>query len=157
LKRRPKVMEWKDRTFLPKEDGIALVITLLIMLVASVIGFATMTTTDIEVRISGNNHWGNQAFYAADGAVEVALSDGTNFQRTGNNFDLTEPVRASVTVGYDPTQKGAPRGKGISSLHFNFDHYLITAKGYTSVATLSASSEIQEKVIKLVPTAQGGY
>jgi Tfp pilus assembly protein PilX len=43
-------MEWKDRTFLPKEDGIALVITLLIMLVASVIGFAAMTTTDIEVR-----------------------------------------------------------------------------------------------------------
>jgi len=25
------------------------------------------------------------------------------------------------------------------------------------VATLSASSEIQEKVIKLVPTPQGGY
>ncbi len=150
-------MKCKERSFSPKQDGIALVITLLIMLVASVIGFAAMTTTDIEVRISGNNHWGNQAFYAADGAVEVALSDGTNFQRAGNNFDLTEPVRASVTVGYDPTQKGAPRGKGISALHFNFDHYLITAEGHTSVATLSASSEIQEKVIKLVPTAQGGY
>jgi hypothetical protein len=127
------------------------------MLVASVIGFAAMTTTDIEVRISGNNHWGNQAFYAADGAVEVVLADASNFQRTGNNFDLVEPVRASVTVGYDPTQKGAPRGKGISSLHFNFDHYVITSKGYTSVATLSASSEIQEKVIKLVPTSHGGY
>ena len=140
-----------------KESGFALVITLLIMLVASVIGFAAMTTTDIEVRISGNNHWGNQAFYAADGAIEVALADGSNFQRTGKNLDFTEPIRASVTVGYDPTKKGAPRGKGISALHFNFDHYLITSKGYTSVATLSASSEIQEKVVKLVPTAQGGY
>ena len=150
-------MKCKERFFTPKQGGFALVITLLIMLVASVIGFAAMTTTDIEVRISGNNHWGNQAFYAADGAVEVVLADGSNFQRAGNNFDLTEPVRASVTVGYDPTQKGAPRGKGISALHFNFDHYLITAKGYTSVATLSASSKIQEKVIKLVPTPQGGY
>jgi hypothetical protein len=155
--RRTTVMKSKEHSFTPKQDGIALVITLLIMLVASVIGFAAMTTTDIEVRISGNNHWGNQAFYAADGAVEVALADGSNLQRTGKNFDLTEPVRASVTVGYDPTQKGGPRGKGISALHFNFDHYLITAKGYTSVATLSASSEIQEKVIKIVPTAQGGY
>ncbi len=150
-------MEWKERTVSLEEGGIALVITLLIMLVASVIGFAAMTTTDIEVRISGNNHWGNQAFYAADGAIEVVLADGSNFQRTGKDFDLTEPVRATVAVGYDPTQKGAPRGKGISSLHFNFDHYLITSKGYTSVATLSASSEIQEKVIKLVPTAHGGY
>lgn len=150
-------MECKERTFFPNEDGIALVITLLIMLVASVIGFAAMTTTDIEVRISGNHHWGNQAFYAADGAIEVLLADGSNFQRADKNFDLTEPVRATVTVGYDPTQKGAPRGKGISSLHFNFDHYLITSKGYTSVATLSASSQIQEKVIKLVPTAHGGY
>jgi len=150
-------MKCKECSFSPKQDGIALVITLLIMLVASVIGFAAMTTTDIEVRISGNNHWGNQAFYCADGAIEMVLADGSNFQRTGNNFDLVEPVRASVTVGYDPTQKGAPRGKGISSLHFNFDHYLITSKGYTSVATLSASSEIQEKVVKLVPTAQGGY
>ena len=150
-------MRCNERTSLSKEGGIALVITLLIMLVASVIGFAAMTTTDIEVRISGNNHWANQAFYAADGAVEVVLADASNFQRTGNNFDLVEPVRASVTVGYDPTQKGAPRGKGVSSLHFNFDHYLITSKGYTSVATLSASSEIQEKVIKLVPTSHGGY
>jgi hypothetical protein len=155
--RRITVMKCKERSFFPKEGGIALVITLLIMLVASVIGFAAMTTTDIEVRISGNNHWGNQAFYAADGAIEVILADGSNFQRSGKDLDLVEPVRASVTVEYDPTQKGAPRGKGISSLHFNFDHYLITAKGYTSVATLSASSEIQEKVIKLVPTPQGGY
>jgi len=139
------------------EGGFALVITLMIMLVASVIGFAAMTTTDIEVRISGNNHWGNQAFYAADGAIEVALADKDNFQRAGKNFDLTEPVRASVTVGYDPTQKGAPRGKGISALHFDFDHYIITSQGYASVASLRASSEIQEKVVKLVPTAQGGY
>jgi hypothetical protein len=139
------------------DDGFALVITLLIMLVASVIGFAAMTSTDIEVRISGNNHWGNQAFYAADGAIEIALADRSNFQRTDKNLDITDPVRANVTVAYDPTQKGAPRGKGISALHFNFDHYLITSKGYTSVASLSASSEIQEKVIKLVPTAQGGY
>jgi hypothetical protein len=145
-------MRYKD-----KESGFALAITLMIMLVASVIGFAAMTTTDIEVRISGNNHWGNQAFYAADGAIEVALSDRSNFQREGKNLNLTEPVRANVTVGYDPTQKGAPRGKGISALHFNFDHYLITSKGYTSVASLSASSEVQEKVVKLVPTAQGGY
>jgi len=150
-------MKWKGYILSGTEGGFALVITLLIMLVASVIGFAAMTTTDIEVRISGNNHWGNQAFYAADGAVEVALADRSNFQRAGKNFDLTEPVRASVTVAYDPTQKGAPRGKGISALHFDFDHYLITSKGYTSVATLSASSEVQEKVIKLVPTAQGGY
>jgi hypothetical protein len=150
-------MKWKEYILSGTEGGFALVITLLIMLVASVIGFAAMTTTDIEVRISGNNHWGNQAFYAADGAIEVALSDRSNFQRAGKNFDLTEPVRASVTVAYDPTQKGAPRGKGISALHFDFDHYLITSKGYTSVASLSASSEVQEKVIKLVPTAQGGY
>jgi hypothetical protein len=150
-------MKRKERFLSKKDGGFALVITLLIMLVASVIGFAAMTTTDIEVRISGNNHWGNQAFYFADGAIEMALADGSNFQRAGKNLDLTEPVRASVTVGYDPTQKGAPRGKGISSLHFNFDHYLITAKGHTSAASLSASSEIQEKVIKLVPTAQGGY
>ena len=150
-------MKCEERAYSTREDGFALAITLLIMLVASVIGFAAMTTTDIEVRISGNNHWGNEAFYAADGAIEVALSDGSNFQRTGKNLELTEPVRASVTVGYDPTQKGAPRGKGISALHFNFDHYLITSNGYTSVASLSASSEVQEKVIKLVPTAQGGY
>jgi hypothetical protein len=150
-------MNYTERSLYEKEGGFALVITLLIMLVASVIGFAAMTTTDIEVRISGNNHWGNQAFYAADGAVEVALAEGSNFQRTDKNFDLTQPVRASVTVAYDPTQKGAPRGKGISALHFNFDHYLITSKGYTSVASLGASSQVQEKVVKLVPTAQGGY
>jgi hypothetical protein len=150
-------MKWQKGFISHEERGVALVVTLMIMLVASVIGFAAMTTTDIEVRISGNNHWGNQAFYAADGAIEFALADGANFQRVGKNLGITDPVTASVTVGYDPTKKGAPRGKGISSLHFNFDHYVITSQGYASVATLGASSELQEKVIKLVPTAQGGY
>ena len=150
-------MKHENHLLSPNESGIALVVTLMIMLVASVIGFAAMTTTDIEVRISGNTHWGNQAFYAADGAVEVVLANASNFQRTGKSFDLTEPVKANVTVGYDPTQKGGPRGKGISALHFNFDHYLIASQGHTSIASRSASSEVQEKVIKLVPTGQGGY
>ena len=72
-------------------------------------------------------------------------------------MDITEPVSANITVAYDPTQKGAPRGRGISALHFNFDHYLITTQGHSSVDSRTATSEIQEKVIKLIPTQQGGY
>jgi Tfp pilus assembly protein PilX len=68
-------MKHESHVLSPNESGIALVVTLMIMLVASVIGFAAMTTTDIEVRISGNTHWGNQAFYAADGAGEIALAE----------------------------------------------------------------------------------
>jgi len=57
------------------EKGVVLVIAVLAMITATILGIAAMMTTDIEVRMSGNQRCIDAAFYAADGGI----SDGLNW------------------------------------------------------------------------------
>lgn len=52
--------------------GIVLVVALLIMAVMSIIGAAAMTTSRIDVQISQNTKVSRQAFYFADGGLEMS-------------------------------------------------------------------------------------
>lgn len=49
------------------EDGMALVIALMLLSVLSLLGSAALLTTNVEVKIAGNTRIGKTAFYAADG------------------------------------------------------------------------------------------
>ena len=53
------------------EDGSTLVITLMILSLSLIIGIFATTTTDIELRLAGNERLNKKAFYAADGGTEV--------------------------------------------------------------------------------------
>lgn len=53
------------------EDGSTLLITLLILSLSLVIGIFATTTTDIELRLAGNERLNKKTFYAADGGTEV--------------------------------------------------------------------------------------
>ena len=55
------------------ERGVVLVIAVLVMITATLVGIAAMMTSDIEVRMSGNQRCMETAFYAADGAIESGL------------------------------------------------------------------------------------
>ncbi|MFQ5842719.1 MAG: PilX N-terminal domain-containing pilus assembly protein, partial [Thermodesulfobacteriota bacterium] len=49
------------------ERGVVLVIAVLIMITATFLGIAAVMTSDIEVRMSGNQRSMETALYAADG------------------------------------------------------------------------------------------
>lgn len=53
------------------ENGSALIFALLILVVLTVLGISSLTTSTVEVKISGNDKRHKQAFYAADGGTEV--------------------------------------------------------------------------------------
>ncbi len=56
------------------ERGVVLVIAVLIMITATFLGIAAVMTSDIEVRMSGNQRSMEGALYAADGGIDNGLS-----------------------------------------------------------------------------------
>jgi type IV pilus assembly protein PilX len=69
------------------EDGIVLVLCLITLVVLTLIGVSTTTTSRLEVEISGNDKTAKEAFYAA----ELALTVGeTVVESLLNRADLEE-------------------------------------------------------------------
>lgn len=66
------------------ESGIALVISLLIMVLLTILGTAAIMTSTTDVKISQNFKQSSNAFYAAEAGIE----DGIAF--LGSNFDSTD-------------------------------------------------------------------
>lgn len=61
---------WKTKT--DREDGMVLVVVLLVMSILSLAGAAAMNTSSLGLQISYNNRVYKQAFYAADGGIETS-------------------------------------------------------------------------------------
>jgi Tfp pilus assembly protein PilX len=56
------------------ERGVVLVIAVLIMITATFLGIAAVMTSNIEVRMSGNQRSMEGALYAADGGIDKGLN-----------------------------------------------------------------------------------
>jgi Tfp pilus assembly protein PilX len=55
------------------QRGVALVIALVLLLVLTLLGISSMSSTFFETKISGDERFGNAAFYASRGGVEVGI------------------------------------------------------------------------------------
>ena len=60
---------------LADERGVALIVSLMVMLLLTALGLALTMTTMTETKISGNYAHGAEALYAADAAVERVMQD----------------------------------------------------------------------------------
>jgi hypothetical protein len=58
-----------------REDGLALIVALMAMMLLMALGVALVMTTTTETRISANYSQGTEALYAADAAVERVMDD----------------------------------------------------------------------------------
>jgi hypothetical protein len=63
------------RVRLRAEDGIALIVSLMAMMLLMALGVALVMTTTTETRIAANYTEGTEALYAADAAVERVMDD----------------------------------------------------------------------------------
>jgi hypothetical protein len=159
----------KAKNELTSQRGVALVIALLMMVTFTLIGLASILTSTFEIKLSGNKRGSTDAFYSADSGIQIVKSNISNFDLPGKFVDekydpFTDPsnpnpTNASVTIHHDATQAGPPRGVGMSAIHFGFEHYVIESMGQDqSESTLvKAKTTAEEKVVRLVPTQQGGY
>jgi type IV pilus assembly protein PilX len=163
------------RIGLKNQSGAALVIALIMLIVLTLIGLASTFTSTFEMKLSGNKRGSTNAFYAADSGIQVVMANISNFNMPGKYVDnkynpFTEtnpnspdynpnPTNASVTISFDPNQQGAPRGTGISATSFEFNHYLLESTGRDQIdmSYIRSKCNLEEKVVRLIPTLQGGY
>jgi hypothetical protein len=161
--------EMKAKKVLRDQSGTVLVIALMMMVVFTLIVISASSTAVIESRLSGNKRTSTAAFYAADSGLHVAAANINNFnleeKYVDNKYNIfTDPVnpnptKAKVEIEHDTSQDGAPRGIGMSAINFEFEHFVIASTGQDPMDSgLSKSTcTVEEKVIRLIPTQQGGY
>jgi hypothetical protein len=159
----------KESPILKDHSGAALVIALIMIIVMTLIVLAASFTSNFEIKLAGNKRGATNAFYASESGIQVTLGRIENFNIPGQYVDNKynpftnpnnpNPTNAVVNITFDPIQQGAPRGSGISAISFEFNHYLIEAigKDQIEVSPIKSQCTIQEKVIRLIPTMQGGY
>lgn len=161
----------KPKSFRMNESGAALVVALLMIVILTLIGLASTLTSTFEIRLSGAKRSTTDAFFAADSGVQVVLADVNNFNLPGqyvnNQYkpladpkkNIPNPTKADVTIHYDPLSIGSPRGLGMSAVNFEYTHYTVSSTaGDMKDAGLNRSTcTVEEKVVRLTPTLQGGY
>jgi hypothetical protein len=159
----------KTTNILTNENGAALVIALMMMIMLTLVGLGSIFTSTFEVKLSGNKRGSTNAFYAADSGVQVIMANIDNFSLPGkyvdNKYDpFTDPLnpnptKAAVVITHIPDQHGSPRGSGFSATHFEFVYYVIDSTGQDQIdlSPVKSACTVEQKVVRLVPTLQGGY
>jgi hypothetical protein len=84
-------------TNLHREDGVALVVAMMALLLMSALGAALILTTSSETMIAGNFRNGSEALYAADAIVERVVDDLLTVSDW--NGLLSESVRSALVDG----------------------------------------------------------
>lgn len=174
-----KVMDKNSKLVLRNESGAALVVALLMIVVLSLIGLASSSTSTFEIRLSGNKRGATDAFYSADSGLQAVMGDTNNFtcsdtNTTGvpaeiisegfggkktSNFTFNLPANYSFadqpTINtYRTTQTKVPRGLGLSAIAFQYNYYIIDAIGKDQMdsSAVKSNCEIRQKIVRLIPT-----
>lgn len=159
----------KKINFLKDESGAVLVIALIMMVVLTLIGLGASYTSIFEIMLSGHKRGATDAFYSADSGIHIVVANVNNFDLAGkyvankyNPFtdpNNPNPTNARVTIAYDTVQQGSPRGLGFSATgNYEFKYFLMESTGQDQIdgGSTKSTSTIQQKVVRIVPTLQGG-
>ncbi len=127
------------------EKGIAMVVALIILLVLTLIGFSSINTSTFESNIAGNERLGTEAFYAAEGCLQIGfnqLPDTKAFSKSA----LGDASCWSGSIKDKSSPKPLPAGKIYqppgSDERFSCRIYSVN----TSAESFGAKKEIDSKV-----------
>jgi hypothetical protein len=137
---------------LGNQRGVALVVAVLVMITATFLGIAAVMTSDIEVRISGNQRCTEKAFYAADagadrglawllnlGSTQPAKSELPTMNETVHHPDFNDPSCYNAYRVIDVEYEGPPP-PGWELTMFKRRYYRVNAVG---AGPANASKEIE--------------
>jgi len=171
------VKRWWEQAVVGLDDerGVALIMTMLILLMLTFIGMATISTSSTELSLSANFRQSREAYHAAEGLMETAQVDTTNFYvpqtvpatnpclsgiplssaslPNSGELQFTDPsgtMSATGCVVYLRTD-AAPAGSGSSVLMnggFKANYFAIDTTG---TGSLGASNQQELVMAKIVP------
>lgn len=104
------------KNILKKNEGMALVIALVMLLILTIVGINAINTTIFETSISGNQRLYNTAFYGADGGIDDfrarAWRDPQIMDGTKTSYSETIPG-SSITYNITSTYLGEVNRGGV--------------------------------------------
>ncbi len=127
------------------EDGSVMVVAILILALLTIIGIAAMSTTNVELKISGNEKSYKMALYAAEaargyvaktpelyGPDNMTLGQGLNFPDENDPLVVVRLSSKQSFNGYVEyiDYSAPPRGSGTQVGTFKAHKYKMTCKGY---------------------------
>ncbi len=143
------------------EEGSVMVVTILILALLTIIGIAAMSTTNVELKISGNEKSYKMALYAAEaargyvaktpelyGPDNMMLGQGLNFPDE-NNSSIVVQLSSKQSFGGTVEYLGfsaPPRGSGTQVGAFKAHKYKMTCEGY---GPAKAESQIEAGFYRL--------
>ena len=86
---------------LRNNQGVSLVIALIVLLVLTLIGISAISTTTFETNIAGNERLYNRAFYTADAGVDYFGSTGGAYILLPNSSGVVDSTAAGLSLGGD--------------------------------------------------------
>jgi len=119
------------KKILRDEEGVVLVVALILLLVLTLIGISSISTTSFESIISGNDRSSNAAFYAAEAALHVGMKMIPDKVHIGSKVVIS---RVEVKSGDDEYLSGSVFYQGLAfrpyfDQSWNFNRYQINAIG----------------------------
>jgi hypothetical protein len=126
------------------QKGVALIIALIMLLVLTLIGMSSITSTFFESKISGNDRFGAAAFYASKGGVDVGINRLPDITAYSGNIGSDETYRSGKMTPATPQPLfylGVMGGQGYD-VTWEFWRYQINATGQS----FGAMKEIEVQV-----------
>jgi hypothetical protein len=128
------------------EDGAALLIAVLILLILTVLGVYAVTTSTLETKITGFHKWHVEAFYAADAGLNFALATYPYGTLVSGTWPTTPPYHHD-NPGFDVTatylcETPPPVGSGTGSRAGFMAHHFRTDSVGADSAGIGASSTV---------------
>ncbi len=127
------------------DDGSVMVVAILILALLTIIGIAAMSTTNVELKISGNEKSYKMALYAAEAArgyvVKTPELYGPDNMTLGKEINFPDEDEPSMVVQLSSKQSfngyveylgysAPPRGSGSEVGTFKAYKYKMECKGY---------------------------
>jgi PilX N-terminal len=141
-----------ERDILKNEEGVALVIALIVLLILTFIGISAISTTTFETNITGNERVGTDAFYASEAIFQIGLRQLDALDSTIKIKPIPRTPVGEVSSGWSgsPKDKGSPKNLLSFGLYsksgydssWAFSRYQINATG----ESLGAMKEIEAQV-----------
>lgn len=140
-----------------RERGVALAMSLVILLILTMLGITAMGTSSLEEKMSGNTQEGTRAFEVAESGLQSTFSDATQFVPNGAVTSPLYPINgrvAQVTTTW-LQMTDSPRGSG-NSTGFKANHFEQRSRINAQVdsANIGLNTTNIRGVIKLAPSSE---
>ena len=136
-----------ERNILKNQKGIVLIIALLMLLILTLIGVSSISTSTFETKISGNERVGTDAFYVSEAGIQVAINQ---LPDNINPIPKTQLKEDSYYWSGEPKDEGSPKPmqsfgfyqKPGYDVNFAFNRFQVNATG----ESFDAMKEIEVQV-----------